>query len=88
MTAFAASFWFIAVLKKRYPQPAFSHFAFSAAFALFVFAEYIRYFALYPFGASVHLFMNEFLDQKDRGTAILSHFYLLIGCAGTVWFEG
>ncbi|KZT73082.1 histidine kinase [Daedalea quercina L-15889] len=69
-------------------DPAFSHLAFSAAFALFVFAEYVRYFALYPFGASVHLFMNEFLDQKDCGTAILSHFYLLIGCAGTVWFEG
>ncbi|TFY53040.1 hypothetical protein EVJ58_g9671 [Rhodofomes roseus] len=69
-------------------DPAFTHLAFSAAFALFVFAEYVRYFALYPFGASVHLFMNEFLDQKDSGTAILSHFYLLIGCAGTVWFEG
>ncbi|KAH9928691.1 uncharacterized protein B0H18DRAFT_1084426 [Fomitopsis serialis] len=45
-------------------DPAFTHLAFSAAFALFVFAEY-------------------FLDQKDSGTAILSHFYLLIGCAGT-----
>ncbi|KAI6165715.1 Fph type histidine kinase [Pisolithus thermaeus] len=41
--------------------------------------EYVRYFAVYPFGAAVHLFMNEFLDQKDSGTAILSHFYLLMG---------
>ena len=32
--------------------------------------------------------MNEFLDQKDSGTAILSHFYLLTGCANSVWFEG
>ncbi len=32
--------------------------------------------------------MNEFLDQKDSGTAILSHFYLLSGCAITVWLEG
>ncbi|KAH9936044.1 hypothetical protein B0H21DRAFT_758723 [Amylocystis lapponica] len=69
-------------------DPAFTHLSFSAAFALFVFAEYVRYFALYPFGASVHLFMNEFLDQKDNGTAILSHFFLLTGCAGSVWFEG
>ena len=88
VTAFAGPFLYIAVLTQRCIQPAFSHLAFSAAFALFVFAEYVRYFALYPFGASVHLFMNEFLDQKDSGTAILSHFYLLIGCAGTVWFEG
>lgn len=32
--------------------------------------------------------MNEFLDNKDAGTAIISHFYLLTGCANSVWFEG
>ncbi|KAG6330838.1 hypothetical protein ID866_8254 [Astraeus odoratus] len=69
-------------------DPAFTHLSFNAAFALFIFAEYVRYFAIYPFGAAVHLFMNEFLDQKDSGTAILSHFYLLAGCAGSVWLEG
>ena len=69
-------------------QAAFTHLAFSGAFALFTFTEYVRYFALYPFGAMVHLFMNEFLDSKDSGTAILSHFYLLTGCANSVWFEG
>ncbi|KAE9408409.1 hypothetical protein BT96DRAFT_954008 [Gymnopus androsaceus JB14] len=69
-------------------DPAFTHLSFSVAFALFTFAEYVRYFAVYPFGAAVHLFMNEFLDQKDRGTAILSHFYLLTGCAGSIWLEG
>jgi dolichol kinase len=63
--------------------------AFSLAFAAFNFTEYIRYFALYPFGAAVHLFLNEFLDEsKDGGTAILSHFYLLTGCASGVWLEG
>lgn len=69
-------------------DPAFMHLSFSAAFALFIFTEYVRYFAIYPFGAAVHLFMNEFLDHKDSGTAILSHFYLLTGCAGSVWLEG
>ncbi|KAI0768142.1 hypothetical protein BD413DRAFT_479834 [Trametes elegans] len=69
-------------------DPAFTHLAFSAAFALFTFTEYVRYFALYPLGAAVHLFMCEFLDAKDGGTAILSHFYLLTGCANSVWFEG
>jgi dolichol kinase len=68
-------------------QPGFTHLAFSFAFALFIFAEYVRYFALYPFGAIVHLFLNEFLDHKDSGTAILSHFYLLTGCALGVWLE-
>lgn len=69
-------------------DPAFTHLSFSAAFALFIFTEYVRYFAIYPFGASVHLFMNEFLDHRDSGTAILSHFYLLTGCAGCLWLEG
>lgn len=69
-------------------KPAFTHLSFGVAFALFTFAEYVRYFAIYPFGAAVHLFMNEFLDHKDSGTAILSHFYLLTGCAGSLWLEG
>ena len=80
--------WFHLKCQRRNIKPAFTHLAFSAAFALFIFAEYVRYFALYPFGASVHVFMNEFLDNKDTGTAILSHFYLLTGCANSVWFEG
>jgi len=69
-------------------DPAFTHLSFSVAFAMFTFAEYVRYFALYPFGASVHIFLNDFLDHKDSGTAILSHFYLLTGCAGSLWLEG
>ncbi|WVQ78617.1 hypothetical protein IAT38_000703 [Cryptococcus sp. DSM 104549] len=69
-------------------DPAFTHLSFSVAFAAFNFAEYIRYFALWPFGVKVHLFLNEFLDHKDSGTAILSHFYLLAGCASPLWFEG
>ncbi|KAL7418737.1 dolichol kinase [Cryptotrichosporon argae] len=69
-------------------DPAFTHLSLSVAFAAFTFAEYVRYFALWPLGASVHLFLNEFLDHKDSGTAILSHFYLLAGCAAPLWLEG
>ncbi|KAG8746603.1 hypothetical protein FRC12_014248 [Ceratobasidium sp. 428] len=68
-------------------DPAFSHLSLSLAFSLFTFAEYIRYFAIYPFGAAVHVFLAEFLDEKDGGTAILSHFYLLTGCAVPLWLE-
>jgi hypothetical protein len=34
------------------------------------------------------VFLSEFLDHKDSGTAILSHFYLLTGCAISLWLEG
>lgn len=31
---------------------------------------------------------SEFVDDKDSGPVILSHFYLLTGCAGGLWLEG
>ena len=58
------------------------------AFALFTFSEYARYFALYPIGAQLHIFFTEFVDSKDNGPVILSHFYLLSGCASGLWLEG
>ncbi|GAA5892804.1 hypothetical protein JCM5296_006011 [Sporobolomyces johnsonii] len=69
-------------------DPAFTSLAFSVAFTLFTFAEYARYFALYPIGAPLHIFFSEFVDSKDSGPVILSHFYLLTGCAGGLWLEG
>jgi hypothetical protein len=70
-------------------QPAFSSLAFSAAFGMFTLAEYARYFALYPIGAPLHVFFSEFVaPDKDAGPVVLSHFYLLTGCAGGVWLEG
>jgi dolichol kinase len=69
-------------------DPAFTHLAFSLAFSVFIFAEYIRYYAIYPFGAALHVFLSEFTDHKDSGPVILSHFYLLTGCAGGLWIEG
>jgi len=55
-------------------DPAFTHLAFSAAFALFIFAEYVRYFALYPFGASVHVFMRCANSVWFEGPSQLLHF--------------
>ena len=69
-------------------QPAFTSLAFSIAFAIFTFAEYARFFAVYPIGAPIHVFFSEFIDSKDAGPVILSHFYLLTGCAGGLWLEG
>lgn len=69
-------------------DPAFAHLSFSLAFSVFTFAEYVRYYALYPFGAPLHVFMSEFTDHKDSGPVILSHFYLLSGCGGGLWLEG
>ncbi|GAA6044123.1 hypothetical protein JCM8097_004718 [Rhodosporidiobolus ruineniae] len=69
-------------------DPAFTSLSFSLAFTLFTFAEYARFFALYPLSAPLHIFFTEFVDNKDAGPVILSHFYLLTGCAGGLWLEG
>ena len=68
-------------------DPAFMHVAFSAALALFVLCEYLRYCAVFPLGAMLHFFLSQFLDSKDCGLVILSHAYLLTGCAAGVWIE-
>ncbi|KAI7823822.1 hypothetical protein BC939DRAFT_156071 [Gamsiella multidivaricata] len=63
----------------------FMHIAFSVGLATLIFLEYIRYFAIVPFGKEIHLFLVGFLDARDGGPIILSHLYLLMGCATPVW---
>ncbi|KAF9427320.1 hypothetical protein BGZ94_005126 [Podila epigama] len=63
----------------------FMHIAFSVGLAALIFLEYIRYFAVVPFGKEIHLFLVGFLDDRDSGPIILSHLYLLMGCAAPVW---
>ncbi|TIA93649.1 hypothetical protein E3P99_00091 [Wallemia hederae] len=68
-------------------DPYMTHLAASVAFGIFIFIEYMRYFALYPLSAKIHVFMSEFVDEKDSGAAILSHFYLLTGSMMCLWME-
>ncbi|KAF8932389.1 hypothetical protein EDD21DRAFT_340309 [Dissophora ornata] len=63
----------------------FMHIAFSVGLASLIFLEYIRYFAVVPYGKEIHLFLVGFLDARDGGPIILSHLYLLMGCAAPVW---
>uniref|UniRef100_A0A6B2L845 dolichol kinase n=1 Tax=Arcella intermedia TaxID=1963864 RepID=A0A6B2L845_9EUKA len=64
-----------------YIDPQFHSFAISAVLSLFVISEYVRYYRLPPFGDKMHSLMSIFVDAKDTGSAILTHFYLLLGCA-------
>ncbi|KAG9287453.1 hypothetical protein G9A89_023825 [Geosiphon pyriformis] len=66
----------------------FMHLAFSVALTFLIFLEYLRYFAVYPLGKQLHIFLSEFLDHRDTGPTILSHLYLLFGCASSVWLRG
>jgi len=50
-----------------------------------LFVEYIRYYHVPPLGYSIDMFMKNFLDYRDSGPIILSHMYLLLGCALPIW---
>ncbi|KAI7891798.1 uncharacterized protein EV154DRAFT_216684 [Mucor mucedo] len=64
---------------------AFLQLAFGVALSGFIYLEYLRYFAVWPWGKSLHVFLTEFIDNRDLGPVILSHIYLLLGCASPVW---
>ncbi|KAJ3405034.1 hypothetical protein HDU80_001988 [Chytriomyces hyalinus] len=66
-------------------DPDLMHLSFSVALAVLILAEYIRIFKIWPVGEQVGVFLQNFLDSKDQGVAILSHIYLLVGCALPVW---
>lgn len=55
------------------------------ALSAFIYLEYLRFFAVWPWGKSLHVFLTEFIDNRDLGPVILSHIYLLLGCASPVW---
>ncbi|KAI8068495.1 hypothetical protein BC940DRAFT_299233 [Gongronella butleri] len=63
----------------------FLRLAFGVALAAFIYLEYLRYFAVWPYGKNIHMFLTEFIDNRDLGPVILSHIYLLLGCACPVW---
>lgn len=50
--------------------------------------EYHRFFNIWPLGAYLNQFMVKFTDSKDSGPVVLSHLYLILGCALPVWIKG
>ena len=70
-----------------YARQEFIYVAFGAAFAGMVFAEGLRFGLIPPVGHVMDRFLRSFTDNRDRGIVILSHIYLLLGCACTVWIN-
>jgi hypothetical protein len=59
--------------------------AFGAVFALFLYLEYVRMGRIMPLGEKLDQFLRSFIDDRDPGIMIVSHTYLLLGCAVPVW---
>ncbi|GBG28068.1 Dolichol kinase [Hondaea fermentalgiana] len=65
--------------------PAFLALSFGIAVALLLFIEVVRICRIPPFGAWIHAFLRNYTDSRDEGTTILTHIYLLLGCAIPLW---
>jgi uncharacterized membrane protein YiaA len=60
----------------------------AVAMAIFILIEYFRCFKMYHVWNSIHQFFMPFLDERDQsGFVILSHIYLLSGCALPIWLS-
>jgi dolichol kinase len=57
------------------------------ALSVFCLVECIRALAIPPFGAQIADFMKAFIDHRDGGRTILTHSYLLVGCALPLWLS-
>ncbi|KAK9763867.1 dolichol kinase [Basidiobolus ranarum] len=69
-------------------EKTFMHLAFTVALCAIIYVEYLRSFTIPPFGRTLHSFLVTFLDHRDSGPVILSHMYLLLGCATPIWLNG
>ncbi|KAG6594130.1 putative dolichol kinase [Phytophthora cinnamomi] len=59
--------------------------SYGVALGVFFLVECIRALALPPFGRSIAEFMRSFIDHREAGQIILTHSYLLLGCALPLW---
>ncbi|XP_066271465.1 dolichol kinase-like [Branchiostoma lanceolatum] len=66
-------------------NPQLLYIASAAALGTFVLLEYVRMDRIQPLGESLHTSLRVFVDEKDRGVAILTHIYLLLGCSLPLW---
>lgn len=55
--------------------------------SLLLILEIIRFGKMYPFGPLVDNLMIKFVNDKDPGNILISHIYLLLGCAIPLWLN-
>ncbi len=64
----------------------FTAIACAGALLLLLAVDFLRAVRAPLFGAALHKYMVQFTDVRDNGALILTHVYLLIGCASPLWY--
>ena len=65
--------------------PEFLALSTAIALALMLLAEMLRLGRVPPFGPGIDSYVRPLIDRRDHGTILLTHIYLLLGCALPVW---
>ena len=68
-------------------QQALLQIAFAGVLPTFLVLEVVRVQKLPPLAKPLSGFLGAFIDSRDAGTLILTHVYLLLGCAIPVWLD-
>lgn len=66
-------------------DPLFLYLSSIVALCVFLLLESIRHYRIQPFSQYIQSSFAVFLDEKDNGSLILTHIYLLIGCSLPLW---
>ncbi|XP_054714470.1 dolichol kinase-like isoform X1 [Uloborus diversus] len=69
-------------------DPELLYLASAIALTVFVFLEACRLVKIPFIGSVIDDAFRVFLDEKDAGTLILTHIYLLVGCSLPIWLYG
>jgi len=65
--------------------PQFISLSFGFACGILLLLEYVRICRVPPFGNWLHIYLTSYTDSRDQGPVILTHIYLLVGCAFPLW---
>ncbi|KAI0999715.1 hypothetical protein K3495_g8481 [Podosphaera aphanis] len=76
------------LLPATYVDPTFAALALSLMLAIFLLLDIFRASRLPPLSKSLAYFLEPFVDARDlRGPVVVSHTFLLIGCAIPLWLS-
>ncbi|KAI2623380.1 hypothetical protein GGR54DRAFT_51213 [Hypoxylon sp. NC1633] len=75
-------------LPATYIDPAFAALALSVVLALFLLLDLLRASQLPPLSKPLASFLEPYVDGRDlRGPVVISHIFLLVGCAIPLWLS-
>ena len=76
------------LLPATYVDPCFCSLTLALILAVFLLLEVIRAGQVPPLGNAISRFVAPYVDGRDlRGPVVVSHIFLLIGCAVPLWFS-